>query len=187
MSGSWQARPDWISIHAPHAGSDRVRRLRPASSCDFNPRSPCGERLSVSLSRSMDALFQSTLPMRGATHRDVQGKRKQVISIHAPHAGSDLLSRPEPALETYFNPRSPCGERRCSESMTYSPVDFNPRSPCGERPGQDPIHEPWADISIHAPHAGSDKQDQEELMRRCKFQSTLPMRGATQPSGSSAG
>ena len=57
-----------ISIHAPHAGSDPI--LRPLQAIwgkNFNPRSPCGERRTLSLLLNADAKFQSTLPMRGAT------------------------------------------------------------------------------------------------------------------------
>ena len=33
-----------ISIHAPHAGSDEGKAKGHGVDCDFNPRSPCGER-----------------------------------------------------------------------------------------------------------------------------------------------
>ena len=57
----------WISIHAPHAGSDNVfyRGVLPHS--HFNPRSPCGERPRYELRKERENEFQSTLPMRGAT------------------------------------------------------------------------------------------------------------------------
>ncbi len=78
----------------------------------FNPRSPCGERRLVLLLRdhatvfqstlpvrgatvaSVDscaiASFQSTLPVRGATKRQIPKYAYPYISIHAPRAGSDL-------------------------------------------------------------------------------------------------
>ena len=34
-----------ISIHAPHAGSDQVLNFHLSHLLNFNPRSPCGERL----------------------------------------------------------------------------------------------------------------------------------------------
>ena len=34
-----------------------------------------------------------------------------IISIHAPRAGSDVCIRTTLDVRTYFNPRSPCGER----------------------------------------------------------------------------
>ena len=36
-----------ISIHAPRAGSDLFCLFALIGLCDFNPRSPCGERLVV--------------------------------------------------------------------------------------------------------------------------------------------
>ena len=101
-----------ISIHAPLAGCD-VRRGQPgAVSEDFNPRTPCGVRLSGRRGIRAEVGFQSTHPMRGATH-DRADQRSKIghfnprtpcgvrlsayqdgddacgISIHAPHAGCD--------------------------------------------------------------------------------------------------
>ena len=56
-------------------------------------------------------------------------------------------------------------------------LDFNPRSPCGERQAAK-IAEIINEISIHAPHAGSDPWIPSAHMLT-EFQSTLPMRGAT--------
>ena len=57
-----------ISIHAPRAGSDNVRNVHSAHFLqNFNPRSPCGERLFL------------LCPFSGLL----------IISIHAPRAGSD--------------------------------------------------------------------------------------------------
>ena len=100
---------------------------------DFNPRSPCGERLNAhEISHRTDG-FQSTLPVWGATWVITANRKSLMISIHAPRVGSDtgngifLLGNP------HFNPRSPCGERRCRMAGTTVKGDFNPRSPCGER------------------------------------------------------
>ena len=57
----------------------------------FNPRSPCGERHYQLLFSVQPFAFQSTLPMRGATH----SKNSGINSAYS-----------------HFNPRSPCGERR---------------------------------------------------------------------------
>ena len=55
--------------------------------------------------------FQSTLPMRGATMHFTQAVPDEDISIHTPHAGSDLLEFGSCLVNFYFNPHSPCGER----------------------------------------------------------------------------
>ena len=56
-----------ISIHAPRTGSDGLEIRQAGSGCDFNPRSPYGER---------------RLPP-GIRHP------QNFISIHAPRTGSD--------------------------------------------------------------------------------------------------
>ena len=58
---------------------------------NFNPRSPCGERLRQLRSLVIRQPFQSTLPMRGATQIKPPMSAYFFISIHAPHAGSDLV------------------------------------------------------------------------------------------------
>ena len=62
------SREQVISIHAPRAGSDAAGVTASAASADnFNPRSPCGERLADGGTALYGILFQSTLPVRGAT------------------------------------------------------------------------------------------------------------------------
>ena len=56
-----------VSIHAPRAGSDVQCRPHPAPHTRFNPRSPCGERPGFYNMDCMEGMFQSTLPVRGAT------------------------------------------------------------------------------------------------------------------------
>ena len=102
-----------ISIHAPHARSDYNRVHKSTSFNDFNPRSSCEERLqkggNMSLFRDFNPrssceerrrslrpirnarLFQSTLLMRGATSALFRSLQAPSISIHAPHARSDLF------------------------------------------------------------------------------------------------
>ena len=124
-----------ISIHAPHARSDPPKKdldeireefqstllMRGATASrlyaeplqqDFNPRSSCEER-------------QITCKTRC---------RNSVISIHAPHARSDLIC--DDIFVTLFY--------------------FNPRSSCEERPNHRKRIAVAIVISIHAPHARSD-------------------------------
>ena len=56
--------------------------------------------------------FQSTLPVWGATTVGVDPHNSITISIHAPRVGSDVLWFFAASINFYFNPRSPCGERR---------------------------------------------------------------------------
>ena len=78
-----------ISIHAPRGGSDSTGKNSAASAKDFNPRSPWGERLAIRHTADVGIVFQSTLPVGGAT--------PDALYLYV--------------CFTYFNPRSPWGER----------------------------------------------------------------------------
>ena len=146
-----------ISIHAPHTGSDRAGGGADHRRRYFNPRSPYGERRArADALRALDQ-FQSTLPIRGATCLCGVLPDPVSISIHAPHTGSDFLRLGVP----------------------FPAYDFNPRSPYGERPPRMVRELLGIRISIHAPHTGSDPQALAMAPRLTKFQSTLPIRGAT--------
>ena len=170
---------DRISIHAPRAGSDGAHRTRRKRKRNFNPRSPCGERPSKGRTPTIFGSFQSTLPVRGATRAyfnidefrtfqstlpvrgatrwDIGELPSDIISIHAPRAGSDHVRHRIWHPHNHFNPRSPCGERLLRQAdlligilisihapragsdcfntvLSLPPLNFNPRSPCGERP-----------------------------------------------------
>ena len=124
---------------------------------NFNPRSPCGERLN----RSND-IFDS-----------------RYISTHAPRAGSDVLPYASVKPRRIFQPTLPVRgatvvTNQLNSSFLFQPTlpvrgatysvssipsllpDFNPRSPCGER-----------------------QKMIEEMEQLNKFQPTLPVRGAT--------
>ena len=125
---------------------------------NFNPRTPCGVRLSLPsyLSQILrisihaprvgcdiqDCLhhfgveqFQSTHPAWGATVSMMQAWSDCMISIHAPRVGCDRCRDPPVWRSWHFNPRTPCGVRRAFPS-TY-----------GGR----------SRISIHAPRVGCDR------------------------------
>ena len=123
---------------------------------NFNPRSPCGERPFQNGTGVFRVLFQSTLPLRGATGSHNSLHSVSYISIHAPLAGSDDPHGDSLSGVQDFNPRSPCGERQSSSLSFSNLANFNPRSPCGERL-----------LTSLSPNS------------RSGFQSTLPLRGAT--------
>ena len=147
----------FISIHTPLAGSDRMAGVRVAGLSYFNPHSPCGERrLPPSIDRTVYG-FQSTLPLRGATWKWYYDKFPQLISIHTPLAGSDQPVRRYWKAWLNFNPHSPCGERPHRNPSRWFLWNFNPHSPCGERQAV------WS-----------------SQLWGISFQSTLPLRGATE-------
>ena len=100
----------------------------------FNPRSPCGERLSTPPRSVLSRIFQSTLPVWGATPELWAEYNRILFQSTLPVWGATKLL-----------------------SMGQSnAVNFNPRSPCGERQGHIPRRLRLIQISIHAPRVGSD-------------------------------
>ena len=100
-----------ISIHALLAESDGHKPYYLFDTNNFNPRSPCGERPGAPAVRPGAGQFQSTLSLRRATCRFLLSYLKKQISIHALLAESDCCNLSTTWWTTYFNPRSPCGER----------------------------------------------------------------------------
>ena len=147
-----------ISIHAPHAGSDGWHTGNKRVPVHFNPRSPCGERPAHRGYLSISSIFQSTLPMRGATIDWEAVIKCAGISIHAPHAGSDAHEDGPGQSWQDFNPRSPCGERPKYKKNIYDAIVISIHAP---HAGSDLSRDTWRldtfKISIHAPHAGSDQ------------------------------
>ena len=145
--------------------------------------------------------FQSTLPLRGATAAKEKFAESQTISIHAPLTGSDGPATSILCPWRNFNPRSPYGER---PRFHFLPVSFILISIHAPLTGSDPsvsINTGSGKISIHAPLTGSDgtvlimlysgwnfnpRSPYGERPSQCpsgfllfRFQSTLPLRGAT--------
>ena len=145
----------YFNPHSPYGERPR-RPSRTVRMRYFNPRSPWGERLLNFHIVLLQNLFQSTLPVWGATPSFRQSRLRCVISIHAPRVGSDGASVWQVCPAAYFNPRSPCGERPGGWKYTAAAV-----------------------ISIHAPRVGSDRTGSTSAAGTISFQSTLPVWGAT--------
>ena len=147
---------EMISIHAPLAGCDWNIIIQTNCSSNFNPRTPCGVRLTGILFLLIFIVFQSTHPLRGATLFCLLDGYDYYISIHAPLAGCDRLCRGNSYREMNFNPRTPCGVRPVQTIKTAREGNFNPRTPCGVRRGHFSTRKIPRRISIHAPLAGCD-------------------------------
>ena len=120
------------------------------STTHFNPRSSCEERPDTCLSSIKVVKFQSTL--RPSPHPS----QSRTISIHAPHARSDVVS------EIIFIARPQFQSTLLMRGATQVLA----------------IDDCLVTISIHAPHARSDLMTAKN-MSLLIFQSTLLMRGAT--------
>ena len=80
-----------VSIRAPRAGSDTLCVTGMAACYRFNPRPPCGERLSRATIPAGKSMFQSAPPVRGATTPFSHEPPDSIVSIRAPRAGSDII------------------------------------------------------------------------------------------------
>ena len=123
----------YFNPHSPCG--ERPVQSNPSTSFPFyfNPHSPCGERQPLMDVGTHDGVFQSTLPLRGATksygnvqfhllisiHTPLAGSDSNAsikssfgnISIHTPLAGSDIFHTLLKLRARHFNLHSPCGER----------------------------------------------------------------------------
>ena len=133
-------------------------------------------------------VFQSTLPVWGATSAGSARSASALISIHAPRVGSDGRCCRWHSPLRHFNPRSPCGERPLSQSECWTTLpSFQSTLPVWGATGEDPAEDDATEISIHAPRVGSDAQVGATAVDTIEFQSTLPVWGATtEPSSSLA-
>ena len=168
-----------ISIHAPRAGSDSSERSICTVSLYFNPRSPCGERRAELSKAIREELFQSTLPVRGATAGGYSSRRLRQFQSTLPVRGATLSSprHQEPLLISIHAPRAG------SDSHIFSPHFGQSifQSTLPVRGATKLYLRRWIsdNISIHAPRAGSDVLSKIIKIKDSTFQSTLPVRGAT--------
>ena len=155
-SGRWQARRQ-ISIHAPRVGCDRedgvildeggeISIHAPRVGCDvFPPLQDHDLVISIHAPRvgcdgykfnfaKAPTVISIHAPRVGCDCPTPLGCPARTISIHAPRVGCDLATPEKLAEMENFNPRTPCGVRRCRSAVPgHSQGDFNPRTPCGVR------------------------------------------------------
>ena len=134
------------------------------------------------LNRNTEVIFQSTLPVGGAT------ATKQEVPHNRPHFnprspwGERLkVTWPSTSIRD-FNPRSPWGERPPFGFALTLLYDFNPRSPWGERLGVLNFIEDMKQFQSTLPVGGATSAEWRNKLADL-FQSTLPVGGATLSTG----
>ena len=104
------------------------------------------------------AVISIHAPRVGSDAYGMDASTAYQISIHAPRVGSDVHKFVDKAYYAFISIHAPrVGSDLTVIVLTDTDRDFNPRSPCGERPTK---------IRV--------------TIKRCKFQSTLPVWGATE-------
>ena len=129
-AGRWENR---ISIHAPLAGCDECCKICKKQARNFNPRTPCGVRRSLSHYIILLLNFNPRTPC---------GVRR----LHAPFQ----------SLLMNFNPRTPCGVRLDFYNVECIHVKFQSTHPLRGATLYKDVKQPQVTISIHAPLAGCD-------------------------------
>ena len=104
------------------------------------------------------------------------------ISIHTPHAGSDDFTACRYYDKVAISIHTPhAGSDSYTRGEYYGYQDFNPHSPCGERPSaRHPSGQLCGNFNPHSP-CGERRATMYNQFITGTFQSTLPMRGATMP------
>ena len=197
-----------ISIHAPHTGRDpgisappvnraifqSTRPIRgatlyswplPPPGQHFNPRAPYGARQNGGNNRLELSTFQSTRPIRGATHKALVGHQVTAdISIHAPHTGRDGFDAPDITPANDISIHAPhTGRDFQAGPIPYPASDFNPRAPYGARLVHLSSHNLPPQFQSTRPIRGATQACPANLLT-AQFQSTRPIRGATMASPS---
>ena len=147
----------------------------------FNPRAPCGARQRSCVYSSAPESFQSTRPMRGATHADsfiktrfgfqstrpMRGATSEdflcdlidQVSIHAPHAGRDLLLVGRIRRPSHVSIHAPHAGRDIDTADTgYADMEFQSTRPMRGATCDRDDDGCYGGVSIHAPHAGRDSK-----------------------------
>ena len=171
-----------VSIHAPREGSDRNGSSPGSRGGCFNPRSPRRERPYPVVHHGAFAMFQSTLPAKGATNEGRPCRSHQLTFQSTLPAKGATLEAGEYQAIVRFQSTLPA-KGATSPVATYLVLSR---------------------VSIHAPREGSDLTPWQTLLHRnsfnprsprrerprtrscptpnLEFQSTLPAKGATRRS-----
>ena len=118
VGGATAGRQDY-RLHEQHFnprspwGERLLCNLQTSCKIYFNPRSPWGERQSDGAILPPSMVFQSTLPVGGATLTGISWRIPAgTFQSTLPVGGATGLASRGQVRGIYFNPRSPWGERR---------------------------------------------------------------------------
>ena len=169
-----------ISIHAPREGSDQCASLWYTEST-ISIHAPREGATGKLIRMSGGLIFQSTLPVRGATWLAGVFGDPNVISIHAPREGSDgeAEGADDHGRISIHAPRE--GSDGVQDIAWQFGDDFNPRSREGATAPTAPYCT-WSQFQSTLPVRGATFSPSFIWIYVSLFQSTLPVRGATSDS-----
>ena len=146
----------------------------------FNPRTPCGVRLSTCILSAYHSMFQSTHSLRSATAVDVHSPDYYEVSIHALLAECDSTQPANPPRFQGFNPRTPCGVRQAGETLTWAIYEFQSTHSLRSATANGILNtDVFMFQSTHSLRSATGIGNRPARFRL--FQSTHSLRSATQP------
>ena len=168
-----------VSIHAPPARCDLILPSLLAPKKCFNPRTPCEVRLKLFIINYLLLLVSIHAP---PARCDMVGTDDifctPVVSIHAPPARCDknTLNRSFPIWVSIHAPPARCDLIECNEVDRVN--CFNPRTPCEVRHQREYGKKYRAAFQSTHPLRGATQEHFLSIPSNM-FQSTHPLRGAT--------
>ena len=155
------------------------QRIQITRGRNFNPRSPCGERPRRVPRSTARSSFQSTLPVRGATWTATRKTTSTTFQSTLPVRGATAIWRARKWRIIIFQSTLPVRGATYVDRIADPAIFISIHAP---RAGSDfsaRLVQLPTGISIHAPRAGSDNERLTACRSSYRFQSTLPVRGAT--------
>ena len=141
-----------ISIHTPHAGSDSMEMTVKKFSGTFQSTLPMRGATHLLIDLNAAQLFQSTLPMRGATQAGFPEMAGHLgFQSTLPMRGATKFCQ---LLQSgkYISIHTPhAGSDKYSCILFSESPNFNPHSPCGERLKADTREKAGRDFNPHSP------------------------------------
>ena len=159
-------------------GSDNKLQPEFNSVTDFNPRSPHGERRYGNMFFCFLYIISIHAPRMGSDSERRKVVIMPIISIHAPRMGSDPHRPIHHVTLSYFNPRSPHGERLHKLRRDNSQSEFQSTLPAWGATRMYAESGSMIRISIHAPRMGSDTVSDEDIDKRIAISIHAPRMGS---------
>ena len=128
----------------------------------------------------MHRIFQSTPPVKAATEGKEAVRKMPIISIHAAREGGDMPARYAPVSSSGFQSTPPVKAATILAVLNETSVDISIHA---AREGGDTVDgstKEYTMISIHAAREGGDNNTDEYINHVIVFQSTPPVKAATE-------
>ncbi len=168
-----------VSIHAPNEGSDEVSAYTDLTLTSVSIHAPNEGSDANNVCLRFIWYVSIHAPNEGSDVNSIFFILSPIVSIHAPNEGSDLIRSPISTRIKAFQSTLPMKGATVSKMWRKEDemVSIHAPNEGSDRPSvQAQFHR---DVSIHAPNEGSDSTRSLASVENAKFQSTLPMKGAT--------